>query len=532
MAQSKLSCPSPTFSLDFKTKINHILKFAILFLLFFLFNYSTPVAAAPSFYYVDNSVSSNGNGTQGSPWKNLSDINWTVIASAPKPCTVYISGGAISQTYNETLKVGASGSSSTWPYNGTPTGELIIKRPSNTEWAGHSGVVYIRTPRGFAVDLSGTSNIIIDGFDISSSGVNPGDGYGVRAYPATSYCVIRNCTITNCAGMGIALTRSNYVTIQNNILGPQSATAGDDDIAPNGSHLVVENNILTAQLSSGGAHADCIHMGTGGDEYIFRYNIFRVINTAYCVYVETDQCNPSIGGTGLPITNVMIYGNLFEKSGDAGVGNAYEAICLRDDWSGNPPNNYSTVYVYNNTFVNNGCCDPVGASIFEDASCTSPNQHLFVENNVFYNGRVWNVGVRGTTQFKLDYNVYYATSDAVSQVIINMGGKDYTSLSAFKAAYPGFEIHGSQGNPNLAEVSATIDPYHDLRPTADSTLLLGKGDPTLGSAYSNGLGMSTTISSWPLNVAIVPRGSAWDIGAYQYNYSSQRPNPPSNLRTN
>ena len=59
-------------------------------------------------YYVDNSVNSSGNGSSWSAaWKGFSAINWSAIKPGD---TIYVSGGATSQTYDETLNVGASGS--------------------------------------------------------------------------------------------------------------------------------------------------------------------------------------------------------------------------------------------------------------------------------------------------------------------------------------------------------------------------------------------------------------------------------------
>ena len=91
-------------------------------------------AFAASSYYVDNSIAASGNGSQRSPWKNLSDINWITIKGASKPCMIYLSGGATTQTYGA-LNVNASGTSR--------GNEIIIKRPTSAEWPGHSGMVYI-----------------------------------------------------------------------------------------------------------------------------------------------------------------------------------------------------------------------------------------------------------------------------------------------------------------------------------------------------------------------------------------------------
>src|SRR5689334_738306 len=61
-------------------------------------------------YYVDNAASGSGHGTSWSDaWTSFSAINWSAIRPGD---TIYVSGGASSQTYNETLTVGASGSAS------------------------------------------------------------------------------------------------------------------------------------------------------------------------------------------------------------------------------------------------------------------------------------------------------------------------------------------------------------------------------------------------------------------------------------
>jgi hypothetical protein len=157
-------------------KIKNLLGFAILLLSVFLIGCS--IAYSASFYYVDKSVASSGNGTQSSPWKNLANINWSTINGASKPCTIYVSGGAISQTYAENWAVGASGIG--------VGNEVIIKRPTSAEWPGHGGVVYIPSPSS-SFDIGGVHYVIIDGFDMT------GVYGGVYLFDGSTYITIQSC---------------------------------------------------------------------------------------------------------------------------------------------------------------------------------------------------------------------------------------------------------------------------------------------------------------------------------------------------
>jgi hypothetical protein len=492
----------------------------LLFLSVFLFDYSIVYAA--SSYYVDNSVVSNGNGTQASPWKNFSNINWTTISGASKPCTIYVSGGVTSQTYSEELTVGASGSSSTWPYTGTPTGEIIIKRPSESEWSNHSGAVYIRASAGGSINVDNISNIVIDGFDFSNTRNSAGSP-GIHAF----YCnhiVIRNCTSSTNQGKTFLPYQANYITFQNNNLGPNSTYYGDDLLGIDGSHYMIENNIIhSAPSTGGGAHADCVHFGDPGDDFTFRYNVFRVTETAFMIYLE-----PSGGA----ITNVKIYGNVFESYDPKG-NNSFSAIDMDGDLGGS--NNYSTSWIYNNTFINCNNNSSGGAywgAIAYRPNSTHPSHRIYIKNNVFYNSRVTLEGPNTSGQIAvMDYNVYY-TDGVQDSYVIQYGSSQYSTAAAFHAAHSAYEANGKTGNPNLASVSNASEgtTSHDPRPTSNSTLLIGMGDSSLGSTYQNGLSMSTGKSSWPLSVSLTPRGAAWSIGAYQYE-SGTTVVAPSNLRT-
>ena len=214
----------------FGGKTINIVRLAILFLLVFLFSYS--IAYSASSYYVDNSVGSSGDGSISSPWKNLSNINWTTISGASKPCTIYVSGGSSGQTYSEQLAIGASGSSA--------GNEIIIKRPTSVEWPGHNGIVYVRTTSSDAINFGSRQWVIIDGIDFSASSAS---GTVIN----TNNVTIQNCTSTNNGGFSIAGYNSDNVLISANNLGPNNGTTGNDamQVGP-ATNWTIEKNLFSA----------------------------------------------------------------------------------------------------------------------------------------------------------------------------------------------------------------------------------------------------------------------------------------------
>jgi hypothetical protein len=463
---------------------------------------------AASTYYVDNSVVSNGNGSLDSPWKNLSDINWTIISGASKPCTIYISGATTSQTYNEQLLVGASGSNSIWPYDGTPTGEIIIKRPSEAEWPGHSGEVYLRNnTNSTAIDVSNRSNIIIDGIDFRQT-YPASENVALFGYPA-DHIVIRNCRSSMNQGSTVAGI-GNYWSVQNNDFSPNYTNLGNDLIGPDGSHWLIEKNILHAQLGprgSDGNHGDCVHFGVdnGGNDYIIRHNLFRVTETAFMIYLEPMS-------TG-PLTNVRIYGNVFESY--ATTGGNFSAIDMDPDLGG--ANNYSTSWIFNNTFINcnnNNTGGGFGAIYYRPN--TNPNHRIYIKNNIFYNSLVLLEGSNTNGQIAaMDNNLYYTDGTQISDIIQYGPSSRYTTAAAFHAAHQAYEANGKTGNPNLYSVNNSSG-IHDPRLTASSMLAIDQGDSSIGADYASGLENTITESAWPSQVLLYQRAGLWDIGAYEY----------------
>ena len=64
-------------------------------------------SVAGTCYYVDNAVSSSGDGSSwNKAWKSFANINWSQINPGN---VIYISGGTSGKTYNENLVVRASG---------------------------------------------------------------------------------------------------------------------------------------------------------------------------------------------------------------------------------------------------------------------------------------------------------------------------------------------------------------------------------------------------------------------------------------
>ena len=491
-------------------KNRNICRFAILFLLAFLFSFSTAYSA--SSYYVDNGVGSSGNGSQASPWKQFSNINWTTIANASKPCTIYVSGGASGQTYSVVAEymIAASGSG--------VGSEVIVKRATEAEWPGHGGPVVIQGGTGGRTfNITSRNYIIIDGFDF-----NPGNIW----LESCNYVIIRNCNIHNWtasqgADGGITTlastgSPSRYVTIQNNHIGPPGKDAQQDPIILGwNDHWIIEKNIFEYRYDmTSGSHADGIHMQDASSNLIIRYNWFRggFLNAA--IFVDAESGNNDTG----PM-NLDIYGNIFENGTNPGT-NGWQGVLVYHD------GNYKDhiINIYNNVFANINSTDTSGFGIWFHSG-GSASDTIKIENNIFYNAKVGVDSPNVTTNWTLNNNWYFNNDGYESGKIIEWKGTNYTNITTFNAA-TGFEASKHQSDPQLTTLSHTFNFNHDFRPTAGSPVINVGHD--VGSAFNVGISTATALSDWPLNVATIarPQGSGWDIGAYEYGGGS--PNPPPN----
>lgn len=310
-------------------------------------------------WYVDNAVGTSGNGLSwATAWKNLSDINWTSVQPGDY---IYVSGGATSKTYNETLTPTKSGTS------GNPVHIFIGKYSPSP--SGHSGRVILNGQsvrqnmlfqivsyvwvKGFecinssdhAVSLDGqsnqpTSHITLDSlniYDYNQGGYDP--GAGIRVIAKSDSTVIQYCRIVDMVnGAG----QSDCVHINS------------DGTYYKPSRMVIHDNYFHSRSQDPVAHNDAFQ-SIGCDGFIIYNNIS--IN---------DSVNSFQGG-GMPFIlsdvdyggdyPVIMFNNLCYMGGVWFNGANYgKTFNTRHDGVGgaNSTNRPSKVFVFNNTFLSNG----------------------------------------------------------------------------------------------------------------------------------------------------------------------------------
>ena len=228
---------------------------------------------------------------------------------------------------------------------------------------------------------------------------------------------------------------------------------------------VAEYNYFQDQWSSSAHHGESINFRY--DSHItIRYNVIDGCAGTSCIAAN----NPS--GTGVPIDNGDIYGNIFlnDTSGN-GILHANNSMCM------------TSVNVYNNTFVGSG---PIVST--NPGSCPS--------NGNVYNNLVYNSSGSIDSQFTHDYNAFFSA----------------TSVPA--------ETHSqvSSSNPMVNPVRG--GDFHLKTATASGT--------TLGSSLPSGC--TAGVNCYNIDPDGVNRGiGTWDRGAYEYVVASGGVLPPAGL---
>jgi hypothetical protein len=218
---------------------------------------SGSLKSAPS-YYVDNSLTTNGNGLSwGTAWNSLAAVIWSQITPGS---VLYISGGTSGQTYSEVLSPAASGTS------GSP---IVI---SGGVDSGHNGPVII--DRGIAaypcinVD-SGYTNLVIQNLVAQNTNDNC---VTVRSVTAGTV-IVQNLTVhtgmgtgggNNARGVDVRfITGSGTVIVQNNYIDtPDNTTSQTDGVWTSNNNttggVFIQNNTIVIKNTDSTGHSDGI----------------------------------------------------------------------------------------------------------------------------------------------------------------------------------------------------------------------------------------------------------------------------------
>lgn len=174
----------------------------------------------------------------------------------------------------------------------------------------------------------------------------------VRWYPTqtSTYTRLQNCFFENSGKDGLQISRSSYVLVERS--------------------YIKRLGKLYAQNPD--YHGQTVQIFYGGDDIIFRWNIFEA---------NEGQGLVQIAGIDSTTERVRFYGNIVfvdHKKLPSTPGFNSSGGIFGDAWN---YNNLSSIYLYNNTFVNIGG-DYGGVARF---SILSPGNNLYSYNNLFYN---------------------------------------------------------------------------------------------------------------------------------------------------
>lgn len=439
--------------------------------------FALPSLASAANFYVDNSVATSGNGTSwASAWKNFANINWVSVNPGD---TIFISGGSTSQTYNETLTVGKSGSANnpitiTKGIDAGHNGPVILDE-QDTRWNGlystgnswltiHNLTVQNITDAGISVRGANAGGVIIQNNNVYSGGSGDNGDKNARGYDVRD---------------------SSDVTIRNNIYHtPQSSKAQTDGIWLSGnSNVTVENNQIYIENKDDYNHNDCLQAYQNTGNITVRNN--------YCAQLgspdpsdpnHADNHNHGFWIQDMPAGTVMtIYNNV-----------VYMAHATFGIGFSNPDAGYSgSVNIFNNTIYGGWPSVYIGKA---------PNSQL--KSNI-----IWPTIVSGTYAIQIDSSVPAGNVNnnliwAPNAIIALIGNNNY-NWSQYQGL--GYDSLGINADPKF--VNAAGQDFH-----------LQSSSPAID--HGTTLAAVTTDTDGVMR----PQGSAYDIGAYEFG-SGTTPTP-------
>ncbi len=497
-------------------------------------------AAEATNFYVDNSLSTSGNGTSWSTaWNSFSKIVWGGTTGIKAGDTLYISSSATA--YNGSITVGASG---------TASAPILI---SVGREAGHNGTVTIDlSGNGTAFNVGGRSYITIDGGIDGVNHLRITNGYAAVAGDGTTGINIKNIDL-DLLSRPIRLDTSSQFTISGTNIKEVKGEAGDFGAAidVDGScanafdvNKIFNNNIT---IASNGFGPDGIRPCSGLSVYNNRFEGISAGNYTAATNEHTDiiQCNGGsyfkiynnefvnvneavlnfgVWSSGKSIHDILIYNNIFriEKSLDAYP----EFIRLYAN-----PGSITALYnfkILNNLFIDSpsayfGNSNPLHdyAPIIIHAYGGNPTGYgNEVRNNIFYNVGVTGVASAPAILIGSSSGFTSSTFGFSNNTFYNTGGVRFFGQSYTEAAWV------STSETNSSTVKPAFKKYI-IRGSSNEYNLTSSDT----SARNLGMDLSNYFTGDKDGVAR-PQGVAWDKGPLEFVSGSDvlAPGQPTTLR--
>jgi hypothetical protein len=489
-----------------------------------------PVLAAEQTYYVDNTASGNNDGTSwGDAWESFSDIDWNIILPGD---TIYISGGTTSQTYDEVLRIRASGDETGYitiqvgqdpGHNGTVVitgaehwGVLFDGSTQSVDDQCHyvilSGQVgdesepriRVSNPIGSGVYLSRNVNhIIIEYVEMSHNGDTIDAHHGLRTNSVTTPLEgeIRHCVFhdnladdIHMSGAYPPATRFGQFAIHHN----EFYNYNDDCIEIALGGVDIYSNVFHDRRAIQSGHPDNIQ--AYGDYYrVFDNFFYNMLRTGEAGGNANLYFHPTLERAGSHCSHLYAYNNVFYEDRTPAPNAGTEAVQMGFG--------YDITSLSDVIFVNNTIVGPWGLGVAINFADLQPDdvENVVIENNIFSdcerrsNGYFVALGFSDTSlsfgphgsgaDVIIDYNSY---SDSLgrSSYIYNA----HTTYDAFRTS-TGCQEHGTTALPDLAP---------DFRPAGDDSPVV-----EAGVSFSQYFAVDKAGHTRP-------QGAGWDIGAYEF----------------
>lgn len=511
---------------------------------------TTTTTPTQTSFYVDCSATTNGTGTQASPWNSLSNVNsqkfvagnslyfkrGTTCSGSLAPSGSGVSGSPI--------VIDAYGTGNLPILNGGSSNQQVILLSNQSYWE----INDLEIVGGKTYGIYVTGNIASDPlYHIYIKNLNVHDATGTSTARSDSGEVLFSAsgsgqTLNDISIDGVTAGPSNvsegiYVNAGGSWTGVSSQTLGNNVTVKNStSHDIYGDGILIMELTNGTIENSVVyHSGLcpscgstpsglwewwchtctiqnnesyanqswnthdGGDFDIDYYNNDNVVQYNYG-HDSSGYCVAVFGAESNADTNNIFRYNVCSNNAQS-TSNAYQGDVFLSTWDSGSLNG---VEIYNNTFYWNPA-SPVPLLNTTAASYSGANPTFF-KNNIVYS-TVPNMVVT-TSVFTLDHNIYWTTTPASLQWTWN--GVTYTNLAAYQAA-SSQEAH-----------SLVVDPMLNS-PTTHSTgmpvtaFTLQNGSPAIdaGANVCDGISGCTVGTQDFFGNSLPANSTGYNIGAYQ-----------------